>query len=75
MLTGVVAFNALRVIDPSDPRALGILITGYFSKVCFARFLLLLLTTVPGLGFFMTFFYLGVYLLRYVGKHLQDHSN
>ncbi|PBK76133.1 hypothetical protein ARMSODRAFT_1051781 [Armillaria solidipes] len=51
MLTGVVAFNALRVIDPSDPRALGILITGYFFQ---------------GLGFFMTFFYLGIYLLRLV---------
>ncbi|KAK0499998.1 voltage-dependent anion channel-domain-containing protein [Armillaria luteobubalina] len=51
MLTGVVAFNALRVIDPLDPRAFGILITGYFFQ---------------GLGFFMTFFYLGVYLLRLV---------
>ncbi|KAK0205201.1 voltage-dependent anion channel [Desarmillaria ectypa] len=51
MLTGVVAFNVLRVMEPSDPRALGILFIGYFFQ---------------GLGFFMTFFYLGIYLLRLV---------
>ncbi|QRW22642.1 C4-dicarboxylate transporter/malic acid transporter [Rhizoctonia solani] len=33
MLTGIIALNALRVIQTSDPRALGILLIGYISKV------------------------------------------
>lgn len=32
MLVGVVAFNALRVMDPSDPRSVGVLFTGYFFQ-------------------------------------------
>ncbi|KAK0202326.1 voltage-dependent anion channel-domain-containing protein [Desarmillaria ectypa] len=49
MLTGIVASNALRVIDASDSRALGVLLVGYI---------------VHGLGFFMAFFYLAIYVLR-----------
>ncbi|KAG7443917.1 uncharacterized protein BT62DRAFT_988068 [Guyanagaster necrorhizus] len=49
MLTGVVAANTLKVIDASDPRALGLLLVGYI---------------VHGLGFFMAFFYLAIYILR-----------
>ena len=32
MLVGVVAFNVLRVLDVSDSRALGVLLTGYFFQ-------------------------------------------
>ncbi|PBK60602.1 hypothetical protein ARMSODRAFT_897712 [Armillaria solidipes] len=49
MLTGIVAANTLKVIDASDPRALGLLLVGYI---------------VHGLGFFMAFFYLAIYILR-----------
>ncbi|CAE6519040.1 unnamed protein product [Rhizoctonia solani] len=49
MLTGIIALNVLRVIPGSDPRALGILLVGYVFQ---------------GIGFFMTFFYLAIYVLR-----------
>ncbi|KAI0082018.1 hypothetical protein K474DRAFT_1703482 [Panus rudis PR-1116 ss-1] len=49
MLVGVVAFNVLKVIPASDPRALGVLLTGYIFQ---------------GLGFFMTLFYICIYILR-----------
>ncbi|KAK0460049.1 voltage-dependent anion channel-domain-containing protein [Desarmillaria tabescens] len=49
MLVGVVSFNVLRVIDASDPKALGVLLVGYFFQ---------------GLGSFMTFFYLCIYVIR-----------
>ncbi|KAK0201519.1 voltage-dependent anion channel-domain-containing protein [Desarmillaria ectypa] len=58
MLAGVVSFNVLRVMDPSDPRALGVLLVGYFFQ---------------GLGFFMTFFYLCIYVIRYTG-FLEGHQ-
>ena len=29
MLVGVIAFNALRVIPPEEPRAIGVLLVGY----------------------------------------------
>lgn len=32
MLVGVVAFNALRVLPADDPRALGVLLTGYIFQ-------------------------------------------
>lgn len=51
MLVGVVAYNVLRVMDPADPRAIGVLLVGYFFQ---------------GLGFFMTFFYICIYMVRYV---------
>ncbi|KAH7341936.1 voltage-dependent anion channel [Rhizoctonia solani] len=51
MLTGIMALNALRVIPASDPRALGILLVGYVFQ---------------GIGFFMTFFYLAIYVLRII---------
>ncbi|KAI0338569.1 hypothetical protein BDW22DRAFT_1432372 [Trametopsis cervina] len=49
MLVGVVAFNVLRVIPASDPRSLGVLLTGYIFQ---------------GLGFFVTFFYICIYIIR-----------
>lgn len=49
MLTGLVSANTLRVIDASDTRALGILLVGY---------------VVHGLGLFMAFFYLAIYIHR-----------
>lgn len=49
MLVGVVAFNVLRVIPPTEKRAIGVLVTGYFFQ---------------GMGFFMTFFYIAIYIFR-----------
>lgn len=51
MLVGVVAFNVLKTMEPSDERAVGVLFVGYFFQ---------------GLGFFVTLFYVGIYILRYV---------
>lgn len=69
MLVGVVAFNVLKVMDPSDTRALGVLLTGYFfqgilSVLPFVECVDADLQT--GLGFFMTFFYLCIYVIRCV---------
>ncbi|KAI9509751.1 voltage-dependent anion channel-domain-containing protein [Russula earlei] len=49
MLVGVVASNVLRVLDPSDFRAVGVLFVGYFFQ---------------GVGFFITMFYICIYILR-----------
>ncbi|TFK27689.1 hypothetical protein FA15DRAFT_635310 [Coprinopsis marcescibilis] len=49
MLVGLMAFNTLEVIDHTETRNIGILLTGYFFQ---------------GLGFFMTFFYICIYILR-----------
>ncbi|CAL1697483.1 unnamed protein product [Somion occarium] len=49
MLVGVVAFNVLKVIPSEEPRAIGILLTAYAFQ---------------GLGFFMTFFYICIYIIR-----------
>jgi tellurite resistance protein TehA-like permease len=57
MLVGVVAFNTLRVMDPADDRALGVLLVGYFFQ---------------GLGFFMTFFYIAIYILRIMTTGFMD---
>ncbi|PFH54006.1 hypothetical protein AMATHDRAFT_53723 [Amanita thiersii Skay4041] len=51
MLIGVVAFNVLRVLSPEDQRSVGVLLTGYFFQ---------------GLGFFMTFFYICIYIMRII---------
>ncbi|KAF9046254.1 voltage-dependent anion channel [Panaeolus papilionaceus] len=51
MLVGIVAFNVLRVMDHEDHRSLGVLLTGYFFQ---------------GLGFFMTFFYICIYIIRLI---------
>ena len=32
MLVGVVAFKVLGVIEPTEPRALGVLLTGYIFQ-------------------------------------------
>ncbi|KAH8833876.1 voltage-dependent anion channel-domain-containing protein [Flagelloscypha sp. PMI_526] len=49
MLVGVVAFTVLSVIDVHDPRGIGVLLVGYFFQ---------------GIGFFVTFMFLGIYILR-----------
>lgn len=67
MLVGVVAFNTLRVISPDDPRALGILLTGYIFQGTFFGFKCSCCCSRrrhTGLGFFMTFFYICIYILR-----------
>ncbi|GJE96716.1 voltage-dependent anion channel-domain-containing protein [Phanerochaete sordida] len=57
MLVGVVAFNTLKVIAPEEPRALGVLLTGYIFQ---------------GLGFFMTFFYICIYIIRIMTTGFMD---
>ena len=32
MLVGVVAFNVLNVMDPTDPASVGVLLVGYFFQ-------------------------------------------
>ncbi|KAF8491628.1 voltage-dependent anion channel [Russula emetica] len=49
MLVGVIASNVLRVMDPSQSRAVGVLFIGYFFQ---------------GIGSFMTMFYICIYILR-----------
>ncbi|KAI0071518.1 hypothetical protein K474DRAFT_611655 [Panus rudis PR-1116 ss-1] len=49
MLVGVVSFNVLKVVPAEDPRAIGVLLVGYAFQ---------------GLGFFMTFFYICIYIIR-----------
>ena len=51
MLVGVVAFNVLKVVPIEEHRAVGVLLVGYAFQ---------------GLGFFMTFFYICIYLIRWV---------
>jgi hypothetical protein len=51
MLIGVIASNVLRVMDPSQSRAVGVLFVGYFFQ---------------GIGFFITMFYICIYILRLV---------
>ncbi|KAH9900728.1 voltage-dependent anion channel-domain-containing protein [Cubamyces lactineus] len=51
MLVGVVAFNVLDVVPAREERAVGVLLTGYVFQ---------------GLGFFVTFFYICIYLIRSV---------
>ncbi len=51
MLVGVIAANVLRVMDPSQSRAVGVLFVGYFFQ---------------GIGLFMTMFYICIYILRCV---------
>ncbi|KAF9046834.1 hypothetical protein BDZ89DRAFT_61734 [Hymenopellis radicata] len=60
MLVGVVAFNVLKVMKPEDNRALGVLLVGYFFQ---------------GLGFFMTLFYLAIYVIRVMSTgFLEGHQ-
>lgn len=51
MLVGIIASNVLRVLEPSDSRAVAVLFVGYFFQ---------------GVGFFMAMFYMCIYILRYV---------
>ncbi|KAI0700919.1 voltage-dependent anion channel-domain-containing protein [Cytidiella melzeri] len=57
MLVGVVAYNTLTVIPLDEPRALGILLTGYAFQ---------------GIGFFMTLFYICIYILRIMTTGFLD---
>ena len=56
MLVGVIAANVLRVLDPSESRAVGVLFVGYFFQ---------------GIGFFVTMFYICIYILRYISTLLH----
>lgn len=56
MLVGVIASNVLRVMDPSQSRALGVLFVGYFFQ---------------GVGFFITMFYICIYILRFVSSSMH----
>ncbi len=49
MLVGIIAENCLRVIPAASVAALRIFITAYIFQ---------------GLGFFMTFFYICIYIYR-----------
>ncbi|KIK52699.1 hypothetical protein GYMLUDRAFT_233276 [Collybiopsis luxurians FD-317 M1] len=57
MLVGVVAFNVLKTISATDTRAVGVLVVGYFFQ---------------GVGFFMTFFYLCIYVIRIMTTGFLD---
>ncbi|OBZ74581.1 Malic acid transport protein [Grifola frondosa] len=57
MLVGVVAYNVLDILPPSEPRTIGILLTGYVFQ---------------GLGFFMTFFYICIYIIRIITTGFLD---
>jgi hypothetical protein len=57
MLVGVIASNVLRVLDPAESRAVGVLFVGYFFQ---------------GVGFFMTMFYICIYILRCVSSVDSD---
>ncbi|KAJ3790213.1 voltage-dependent anion channel [Lentinula aff. detonsa] len=60
MLVGVIAFNVLKTMNPADPRAIGVLVLGYFFQ---------------GIGFFMTFFYLCIYIIRIMSTgFLEGHQ-
>jgi len=57
MLVGVIASNVLRVLDPAEPRAVGVLFVGYFFQ---------------GVGFFMTMFYICIYILRIMATGFME---
>ncbi|KAF9042662.1 hypothetical protein BDZ89DRAFT_273056 [Hymenopellis radicata] len=57
MLVGVISFNVLSVLDPSDGKSMGILLFGYFFQ---------------GLGFFMTFFYICIYVMKIIQTGIYD---
>ena len=68
MLVGVIAFNVLKVVPATETRAVGVLLVGYVfqgnqapsrSKNAFC-----LTLGYTGLGFFMTFFYICIYIIR-----------
>jgi len=60
MLVGTVAPNVLTTLDPSDARSVGVLVTGYFFQ---------------GIGFFMTFFYICIYIIRVMSTgFLEGHQ-
>ncbi|KAI0040324.1 hypothetical protein FA95DRAFT_1503014 [Auriscalpium vulgare] len=51
MLVGTVAYNVLKVMEPSDTRVLGVLFTGYFFQ---------------GIGFCATMIYICIYFIRLI---------
>lgn len=60
MLVGVIAFNVLKTMEPTDQRAVGVLFVGYFFQ---------------GIGMFMTFFYLCIFVIRIMTTgFLQGHQ-
>ncbi|KAI0798201.1 voltage-dependent anion channel [Abortiporus biennis] len=57
MLVGVVSFNVLKVLPPDENRAIGVLLVGYVFQ---------------GIGFFMTFFYICIYIIRIMTTGFLD---
>jgi len=57
MLVGVVGLNVLKIMDPNDNRAIGVLFTSYFFQ---------------GMGFFMTFIYIIIYIIRIMTTGFLD---
>ncbi|KAI0066516.1 hypothetical protein BV25DRAFT_1820496 [Artomyces pyxidatus] len=57
MLVGVVAFKVLSVMDPADTRSVGVLVVGYFFQ---------------GIGFFVTMFYICIYIIRIMTTGFMD---
>jgi tellurite resistance protein TehA-like permease len=57
MLVGVVGFNVLKLTPSNVDRQLGVLLVAYFFQ---------------GLGFFMTFFYICIYIIRVMTTGFLD---
>lgn len=69
MLVGVIAFNVLKVIPPEEPRAIGVLLVGYAFQglgMVFQSYFSCMTLTLCNTGFFMTFFYICIYIIRHV---------
>jgi len=71
MIVGIVATNVLGVMDLNDSKALGVLLVGLFfqgpTHVIFYPAELII--PFAGIGTFMTFFYICIYILRFVHIH------
>ncbi|KAE9396128.1 hypothetical protein BT96DRAFT_966540 [Gymnopus androsaceus JB14] len=60
MIVGTVASNVLTTLDPTDSRAVGVLLMGYFFQ---------------GIGFCMTFIYICIYIIRVMSTgFLEGHQ-
>jgi tellurite resistance protein TehA-like permease len=57
MIVGIVATNVLSVMDLNDSKSLGVLLVGLFFQ---------------GIGTFMTFFYICIYILRIITTGFLD---
>jgi predicted membrane protein len=76
MLVGVVAYNVLDVMDYNESRSIGVLLVGYFFQGVPRDSLIYpaMSNLILGLGFFMTFFYICIYILRIFLVGIGCHS-